>query len=130
MQLHDLIHSAKANPWWIVVFVLAFLVVATLLLLAQRMPSAIEHPATSSASADEQGQLKRTTRLGVLHGKRSGSSCEVAVLTREIPGLPPVVVGRYIQSVEISLPSGEYALFLDGATFQARLADSFWEIKS
>jgi len=43
--------------------------------------------------------------------------------------MPPDVVGRYIQSVEMLLPNGEYELFLDGAKFHARLADSFWEIK-
>jgi len=38
------------------------------------------------------------------------------------------MVARYIHSVEMSLPGGEYELSVDGYNFKARYADSAWEV--
>jgi len=77
MLLQDLIHTTKAHPWWVVAFVLPLVVVAALRLFTRRKALATEHLATSSVlpgSAEEQGQLRRTTHFGVLHGERFDSS--------------------------------------------------------
>jgi hypothetical protein len=66
--------------------------------------------------------------LGFLHRKGFRSARQVVVLTRDIPGSPPLVVARNIQSVEMSLPSGEYELSLDGYKLKARHVDSAWAL--
>ena len=133
MLLQHLIHSAKAHFWWIVGTPLCLLTLIALRSLVRPKPSALVKPqfywsVPPESEGEKQGQVKRTTRLGLLHRKGFNSACEVVVLTTEVPGMPPLVVARYIQSVEMSLPDGEYELFLDGVILKARQVNFAWEV--
>jgi hypothetical protein len=132
MLLQHLIHSAKVHPWWIVGFPACLLILTALRSFLRAKPSAPGNPqflsVPSQFEGENQGQLKRTIRLGFLHRKGFHSACQVVVLTRELPGSAPLVVARYIQSVEMSLPGGEYKLSLAGVNLKARHVDSAWEV--
>ena len=132
MLFQHLIYFAKVHPWWIAASLVCLVILIALRSLAQARCQASKTPqfdaVPSEAEGENQGQLKRTTRLGFLHRKGFQSACQVVVLTRELQGLPPIVVARYIQSVEMSLPSGEYQLSLDGLNLKARHVDSAWTV--
>ena len=132
MLLQHLIYSAKVHPWWIAASLVCLVILIALRSLAQGRFQASKTPqfdaVPSEAEGEKQGRLKRTTHLGFLYRKGFHSACQVVVLTRELPDSPPLVVARYIQSVEMSLPGGEYQLSLDGVNLKARHVDSAWEV--
>ena len=134
MLLQHLIYSAKVHPWWIVGSLVCLVILTALGSLVRAKPQASKTPqfvaVPPESEGEKQGQLKRTTHLGFLYRKGFHSACQVVVLTRELPDSPPLVVARYIQSVEMSLPGGEYQLSLDGVNLKARHVDSAWEVYS
>ena len=132
MLLQHLIYSAKDHPWWIVGALVCPMILTTLRSLVWAKPQASKNPEflpVPLVSEEEQrDQLNRKTCLGILRRKGFHSACQVLVLTRQVPGLPPLVVARYIHSVEMSLQSWEYELSVDGYKFKVRHADSAWEV--
>jgi hypothetical protein len=73
-------------------------------------------------------EVKATIQPGLLRGNGLQSSCKVGVLTKEVPGEAPVVLERYIRSVEMQLPKGDYQLEVDDRIYKAHRFEVFWSV--
>ena len=73
-------------------------------------------------------ELKAAVHSGVLRGNGLQSSCKVGVLTKEVAGEAPVVLERYIRSVEMELPKGDYQLVVDDCIYKAFRYEVFWSV--
>ncbi len=72
-------------------------------------------------------RVSATVQSGMLRGNGPQSSCIVGTLTTEAPAGAPVVLERYIRSVEMQLPRGDYQLVVDGRIYKAHLG-VFWSV--
>jgi hypothetical protein len=73
-------------------------------------------------------EVRANVHSGVLRGNGLESSCKFGVLTKEVAGEAPVVLERYIRSVEVQLPKGEYQLVVDDCIYKAIRYEVFWSV--